>query len=1347
MPDGKSRIRSQNRFRMNFVHLHVHSHYSILDGMSKVPDLVDKCMKNGMRAMALTDHGNMYGIKEFLDTADKVNGKPKKAVKECEEEIAKETDPAKRAELEKKLEGLKERLAAFVPFKPIVGIEAYCAHENYADEKLPGHQPHRGWHLILLAKNKQGYHNLCKLSSMAFTEGFYFNPRIDHELLERYHEGLICCSACLGGEIAQKIMKEGEESAERAALWFKNLFGDDYYLEMQRHKTDKPGADTTTYQRQEEVNEVLRRIAAKIGVKLIATNDVHFVEEDHAEAHDRLVCLNTGRDLDDPNRMRYTKQEWLKTPDEMAAVFADMPYALENTLEIADKVEPYSVNSDPIMPKFAIPEEFGTEEEYRRRITPEQLFDEFTRDEHGNETMSREAAEKKIKKLGGYDRLYRIKLEADYLARLAWEGARKRYGDELTEEQRERIVFELHIMKTMGFPGYFLIVQDYIRAAREELGVWVGPGRGSAAGSVVAYCLGITDLDPLHYDLLFERFLNPDRISLPDIDVDFDDDGRGKVLDWVTGKYGADHVAHIITYGTMGAKSAVADMGRVQKMPLSEVNRIKALIPDNFKQTINPATGKPFDDGKSKVPDLSLTRCFEYIPELAAERYGNNPGVSTMLKYAEQLENTNRQVGIHACGVIIGAEDLTNIAPVSTVRDRETDKDVIVTQYDGHVVESVGLIKMDFLGLKTLSLLKEAVRNVKKTRGEEVDIFHIPIDDELTYRLYQEGRTVGTFQFESAGMQKYLKELKPTRIEDLIAMNALYRPGPMEYIPQFIRRKQGLEPITYDIPVMEKYLKDTYGVTVYQEQVMLLSRLLADFTRGEADTLRKAMGKKQFAMLAMLKPKFLEGGRKNGHDPKVLEKIWNDWEKFASYAFNKSHAACYAWVSYQTAYMKAHYPAEYMAANLTRSKDNISDVTKFMEECKAMNISVLGPDVNASELNFLPDQDGNIRFGLGGVKGVGEGAVNAIVNERSQNGPYKDVYDFFGRVDLGACNRKTLESLVLCGAFDGLGTERREQYFATNAKGETMLELLMRYGNRVQKDKGGNELTLFSFSDETKSAMDIPHPKFLDAEPWSSMQRLRKEKELVGRYLTGHPLDIYAVEMELCTCRLSDLPDSKSFDSKSSDSKSSDPASPDSESAYPESPDSKTLDWSDWLGKSLTVAGMVVKTEEKTSKSNNPYMKFTLEDYSGTHDFFLFGKQYQQHAFEVKDNLFVMMEMAVQDRNADFRFRKADSPVKPEPVIKRIDLLSEVAKERLNLDLTLPVDSVTPDLTAELEEAMKTLPDVDRQPSELRVALIDTATRNTVELVSKTPVILTPALIRYLREERENSALNYRVYR
>ena len=947
---------------MTFTHLHVHSHYSVLDGMSKVPDLVDKSIKLGMPAIALTDHGCMYGIKELLDYTKKANKKLKEKAQE---------------------EGTE-----FVPFKPIVGVEAYCARRSrlQRDKELKAINAEgksyivdqSGWHLILLAKNIQGYRNLCRIVSASFMEDSYYRrPRIDRELLEQYHEGLMCCSACLGGELPQKVMEGNMEAAEETIQWYKNLFGEDYYIEIQRHQTEKPSADQHVYQVQREVNPILVELAKKHGVKVIATNDVHFVEEEHAEAHDHLVCVSTNHFIDDENRMHYTKQEWLKSPEQMAEIFSDIPEALANTQEIVDKVEIYDIDSGPIMPKFPIPEEFGTEESYRQKFTEQDLFDEFTRDENGNVVLSEEKAHEKIKKLGGYDKLYRIKLEADYLAHLAYKGAHERYGETLTEEQQERINFELHIMKTMGFPGYFLIVMDFIRAAREELGVSVGPGRGSAAGSVVAYCLRITDLDPLKYDLLFERFLNPDRISLPDIDTDFDDAGRGKVLDWVSDKYGHTQVAHIITYGTMATKSAIADVGRVQRIPLPRVNEIKSFIPDrSFPDNIK--------DEKGKSPKVNLKNCYKYVDELRMLLNGDEPQIRNMLTYAAQLEDTIRQVGVHACGVIIGADDLTKFAPLSTVEDRESGKRVLVTEYDGHVVESVGLIKMDFLGLKTLTIIKECLQNVYKAHGISIDIDHIPIDDAETYKLFQEGRTVGVFQFESAGMRKYMKELKPTVIGDLIAMNALYRPGPMDYIPQFIRRKHGLEPVTYDIPVMEKYLKDTYGVTVYQEQVMLLSRLLANFTRGESDQLRKAMGKKIMAMLAELKPKFINGGKSNGHDEKTLEKIWADWEKFASYAFNKSHAACYSWVAYQTAYLKAHYPAEFMAANLTVAKDDIKDVTKFMDECKAMKISVLAPDVNESEMNFTVNSKGDVRFGLGGVKGVGEGAVEAIIRERKR---------------------------------------------------------------------------------------------------------------------------------------------------------------------------------------------------------------------------------------------------------------------------------------------------------------------------------------------------------------------------
>ena len=1232
-----------------FTHLHVHSHYSILDGMSKVPDLIAKCQKNGMHAMALTDHGNMFGIKDLFDTSKKVNGKCKKAVSECKEAIGKETDPQKKAELEAQLPELEKKAAEYIPFKPIIGIEAYCAHEN---RHL---KDHRGWHLILLAKNKTGYKSLCKLSSIAFTEGYYYNARIDKEILEKYHEGLICCSACLGGEVPKKILAGDLAEAEKTVLWFKNLFGDDYYLEMQRHKTDKPNASTETFELQEKVNKVLIEFSKKHNIKLIATNDVHFVEEDHGEAHDRLICLSTGKDFDDPNRMHYTKQEWLKTPDEMEAVFSDIPEALSNTVEIADKVETYDIDSGPIMPKFDIPESFGTEEEYRKKLTEKDLFDEFTQDENGNIVLSQEDAEKKIKKLGGYEKLYRIKLEADYLSKLTYDGAKFRYGDTLTPEQSERIKFELHVMKTMGFPGYFLIVSDYIRAAREELDVWVGPGRGSAAGSVVAYCLKITNIDPLKYDLLFERFLNPDRISLPDIDVDFDDDGRGKVLDWVTEKYGKEKVAHIITYGTMATKSSVADVGRVQKVPLPIVNAIKKLIPEkSFEEYQVKAV-----DGEvpKKMPKVNLGTCYKYIPELQqltkgiqpeTENFkipleGQNDNIASMLKYAKDLEDTNRQIGIHACGVIIGAQDLTDIAPVCTIKDKDTDSDVVVTQYDGHVVESVGLIKMDFLGLKTLSLQKETLKNIKKHRGIDIDLEAIPIDDKLTYQLYSEGRTIGTFQFESPGMQKYLKELKPTQITDLIAMNALYRPGPMDYIPTFINRKLGKEPISYDIPVMEKYLKDTYGVTVYQEQVMLLSRLLAGFTRGQADSLRKAMGKKIAAMLADLKPKFIEGGKKNGHDEKILLKIWGDWEKFASYAFNKSHAACYAWVAYQTGYLKAHYPAEYMAANLTRNKDSIDDVKKFMEECKAMKIDVKGPDINESDLNFSVTKDGGIRFGLGGIKGVGEAAVEGIVAEREKNGPFKDIYDFVERVNLSQVNRRTIESFAIAGAFDSFKDLKRSQ-FLEPIEGDTMTfsEALGKYGQKMKAggDTGGNSL----FGGTIEVNVKKPQPK--NCDEWSDLVRLNKEKELVGIYLSAHPLDPYRIEIEnYCNATMAQMADLTSL---------------------------QTL-------KEVRVAGIVTGAAERTTKTGNPWGQLTVEDFDGSFAFPMFSKDYLKYKSFFTVNYAVLIRGNIQPRYnnpAEFEFK-----------IQSIELLEDAKKKMLNsITLNIPISDLNTEMMGSIKE-------------------------------------------------------------
>ena len=1131
---------------IQFTHLHVHSHFSILDGMSKIPDLVDKCLKYGMHAMALTDHGNMFGIKELADYADKVNKKG-------------------------------------ADFKPIFGTEAYCAPVSI--DKRDG-RVDRGWHLILLAKNKTGYKNLCKLASIAYTDGFYYNPRIDHSLLEKYHEGLIASSACLGGEVPQKIMNGDIKGAEETIMWFKSLFGDDYYLEIQRHKTNKPGADTEVYERQVEVNKVILELAKKTNTKVICTNDVHFVEEEHGEAHDRLICLSTGKDLDDPTRMRYTKQEWLKTPEEMYSIFADVPEALANTMEIADKVESYSINSDPIMPEFDIPKEFGTVEEYKKKFTEEDLYKEFTSDEHGNEVMSREEGEKKIKKMGGYEKLYRIKLEADYLAKLAWEGARMRYGDNLTDEQKERIIFELHTMKSMGFPGYFLIVADYIRGAREELGVSVGPGRGSAAGSVVAYCLKITDVDPLKYDLLFERFLNPDRISLPDIDVDFDDDGRGKVLDWITNKYGKEKVAHIITYGTMAAKSAIQDVSRVQKIPLNKVAEIKGFIPDRgFPDNVKDEKGNP--------PKLNLKNCYKYVKDLKDMLEGEDENISSMLTYAEELEDTNRQIGIHACGVIIGADDLTKFAPVCTIKDKDTGEDVLVTQYDGHVVENVGLIKMDFLGLKTLTQIKDALANIKKTHGIDLDIDHIPMDDKATYALFSSGNTIGTFQFESAGMQKYLRELQPTVFEDLIAMNALYRPGPMDYIPKFIARKQGREPIEYDFPEMEKYLKDTYGVTVYQEQVMLLSRQLANFTRGESDTLRKAMGKKQIAKMMELKDKFMKQGQELGHDEKKLEKIWADWEKFASYAFNKSHATCYSWIAYQTAYLKAHYPAEFMAAVLNSSIRDSEEVIFMLDECKRMKLNVLPPNVNKSEYKFTVDEDGNIWYGLGGIKGVGE-VVDCIKEEREANGRFTSFADFMARVGAKNLNRKVLEQLAKAGAFSDFNELHRATYFYI-APGEklTFIEKSIKQVNASNDRKNNAQIDLFGEM-EAAGGEDMFKLEIPECEHWSNIKMLEEEKDAIGFYLSSHPLDTYELTIKyFVDTRLEHL--KYVIQNKK--------------------------------GTTVHIAGIVTSSEELTSKAGNHFGKYMIEDQTGSFSFTLFGETYMKfnykHLFVVGTPLYI----------------------------------------------------------------------------------------------------------------------------
>ncbi|MBR4572341.1 MAG: DNA polymerase III subunit alpha [Prevotella sp.] len=1157
----------------NFIHLHTHTHYSLLDGQSKVSDLVQRAVADGMKGMAITDHGNMFGVKDLFDECNKVNKQLKKEGKE--------------------------------PFKPIFGCEMYVARRGMErrDDKID----QSGWHLIVLAKNLNGYRNLIKLVSRSWVNGLYYRPRTDHADLKKYHEDLIVCSACIGGEIPKLILAGDIEGARKAVEWHKNLWGEDFYLELQRHEVTDPNqrANRETFPMQQKVNRQLIEFSKEYGIKLVCTNDCHFIDKDAAEAHDHLLCLSTSKDLDDPNRMLYTKQEWFKTQQEMNDIFSDIPEALENTLEILNKVETYNLESDPIMPFFPIPAEFGTEQQWRERFTEDMLYKEFTSDENGQNQLPEEDGRKKIQKLGGYDKLYRIKFEADYLGKLAYEGACRIYGnspsgeiegglqpDELSQwaaehgiskEVDERVRFELHIMKTMGFPGYFLIVQDFINSARKELGVWVGPGRGSAAGSVVAYCLGITKLDPLKYDLLFERFLNPDRISLPDIDTDFDDDGRGKVLQWVMDKYGHENCAHIITYGTMAAKNAIKDVGRVEKVPLAVVNAWCKAMPDRLPDGMKP----------------KLVNYLKCTPELQQAEASLVPAEANTIKYAKMLEGTIRNTGIHACGFIICRDPISDHVPVSTADDPDfPEMKTAVTQYDGHVIESTGLIKMDFLGLKTLSEQKEAVKNVKLTRGIDIDLDNIPIDDELTYQLYQKGQTVGTFQFESAGMQKYLRELHPTVFEDLIAMNALYRPGPMDYIPSFIARKNGREAITYDIDITEKYLKDTYGITVYQEQVMLLSRQLANFTRGESDALRKAMGKKKKDIVDAMKPKFIEGGKKNGHDEKVLEKIWADWEKFASYAFNKSHAACYSWVAYQTAYLKAHYPAEFMAALLTRRRSDIKEITKLMDECKALGIPTLGPDVNESFDNFGVNKKGEIRFGLAAIKGMSEAATVAIIKEREENGPYKDVYDLVERVPSSAMNKKALECLALSGALDGMGGITREQYMAECGKYAQFIDALSIYGNQYQTAKSEAKNSLFGDFDSIEIAK--PHPG--NAEQWSDIERLNRERDLVGIYLSAHPLDEFSVVLEcMCNTKCQDIA---------------------------RDADRKELAKKD----TLTLGGIVTNVNARLTKTGKPMGIVTIEDFEGMGEIAMFGDDWANWSGKLQMGYSVYVKLKCQER-------------------------------------------------------------------------------------------------------------------
>jgi DNA polymerase-3 subunit alpha len=1076
--------------------------------------------------------------------------------------------------------------------KPILGCEMYVAKRTIEDTS--GKEDRSGDHLILLAKNPTGYKNLIKLVSLAWIKGFYYKPRVDKSLLAKYHEGLIACSACIAGEIQDEILNGTMEGAETALKKYIDIFGEDFYLEVQRHQTNDPDADRSVFPMQQKVIEVFKKLSVKYKVKIVATNDIHFINAEDAEAHDRLICLNTAKDLDDPTRLRYSKQEYLKSEKEMRSIFSDLPEAIDNVADLVDKIEIYKLDRDPIMPEFELPEGFSDDDEYLRYLT--------------------------------------------------FKGAEKRWGT-VSKEQEERLNFELSIIKKMGFPGYFLIVQDFLRAAR-DMGVSVGPGRGSAAGSAVAYCLKITDIDPIKYGLLFERFLNVDRISMPDIDIDFDEDGREEVLKYVVGKYGHDKVAHIITFGSMAAKMAIRDVARVQKLPLPDADRLAKMVPER--------------------PGVTLASAYSEVPELAKERESTNKLISQTLKYAEVLEGSVRQTGVHACGIIIGKDSLDNYIPLCTAKDAQ----LYATQFDGSHVESVGLLKMDFLGLKTLSIIKDALDNVKKSKGIDIDLDTLPLNDKKTFELFSKGETTGIFQFESAGMKRYLRELEPNRIEDLIAMNALYRPGPMEYIPTFIRRKKGLEKIEYAIPDMEKYLNDTYGITVYQEQVMLLSQELGGFTKGEADALRKAMGKKKRAIMDEMKIKFIEGCSKKGYKEETVNQIWSDWEAFAQYAFNKSHSTCYAMIAYQTGYLKAHYPAEYMAAVLSRNISDIRKITNFMDETRRMGMDVLGPDVNESHVKFTVNKDGNIRFGLGAIKGVGESAVLQLIEEREQNGLYQDVYDLVERVNLNALNKKNLEAMAVAGAFDCFSTTTRAQYFATDTRGSSYIENLIRYGNNARTLKSSSQQSLFGSS----GGFDMVRPDPPSCTEWPKLEKLNREKEVIGIYLSSHPLDDFQLEIKsFVTAQLSDLQNMR-----------------------------------DYLDRDVTVAGMVTESRNGISKNGKPYGSFTIQDYTDSFRFMLFDKEYVENSKYFTLGYYLLIKGRVQKK----RFREDELEFK----IKTINLLSSV-RDELVKSITLKINPANID--NEMISNLKELVHANKGDTELRFLFHDDEEKISVPMFSR----------------------------
>jgi DNA-directed DNA polymerase III (polc) len=1246
---------------MSFVHLHVHTQYSILDGQSSIENLFNRAEELGMPGLAITDHGNMYGVKEFFKYAKK--------------------HPS---------------------VKPVIGCEAYVSVGDHR-VKEKGY-----YHLILLAKNYEGYKNLVKIVSTAHIEGMYYRPRVSHEVLEKYHEGLICSSACMAGEVPRAILAGDMTKVDEVIEWHKKVFGDDYYLEVMLHKTEVSGLSREVYDNQMIYNKVIFEMAEKHHVKVIATNDVHFVRKEDGPVHDRLICLTTNSYVDDPGRMRYTQQEYLKSEEEMLGLFPDHPEAISNTLEILDKVEAYSIDSDPILPVFEIDPAFmeGIDAEMEKY---KDVIDAGRCDKKGNYRGD------------GFCH------SVAYLCHLTYKGAHERYGDELNEEQRERIDFELKTISRMGFPDYFLIVQDYIAASR-AMGSMVGPGRGSAAGSVVAYCLKITNLDPIRYQLLFERFLNPDRISMPDIDVDFED--LTKAHSYVEKKYGADHVSRVITFGTMAAKSAIKDVARISRVSIDESNRLAKMVPDRLSEKkekeypFNPKLDelkpgfkvvekeveeekdgqkvlvkKIFQRGMEDVDvKITLKNCYRLVPEFI-EELKNGPELNKeVLKYAQALEGCVRQVGMHACATIIGRGDLTEFLPITLSKDKDTGEYVRTSQYDGHYIEDVGMLKMDFLGLITLSIIHNCLNLVKERFGEDIDIEAIPIDDRPTYELYGRGDTVSVFQFESEGMQNWLQKLRPTRFEDLIAMNALYRPGPMEYIPDFVARKQGEQAIEYDLPEMAEYLEDTYGITVYQEQVMLLSQKLAGFTKGEADKLRKAMGKKQIDILNSLKGKFMEGGMQNGHPEKVLDKIWKDWEKFAQYAFNKSHATCYAWVSYQTGWLKCHYPSEFFASCLTYAK-SMEEIKKIMDDARGHGIRILSPDVNESSATYTVNKDGHVRFSLGGMKGFGANIVDLILKDRDENGLYTDIYDFVERMG-GVVNRKAFETLLYAGALDGFGIQRR-QYELPGRSGQPFIDEIVRYGELYRNDTGDAAASLFGDIEEMKPERPTV-PEMAGEEDYLGF--LQKEKELVGMYLSSHPLDKYRFEMDnFTTCELANL---ANFVSECELAKKS---------------------------AKVCVAGLVTDYKQLLTKSGAPYSRTMLEDYSGSYELTLFTKQHEQFFKYMVPHDALFLEGVVEERYFLRPEEKAQGKTVPYAFkLQNVTLLGNVAETRIK---AFCINIETPMLTPAFREGLVKVIRKHKGSIPLEVFFFDPDTRYRIQLKSnKYQVAVSTELLADLRQ-------------